>query len=282
MTVKNGQAPQILSMRYQSGALSAQDLEVLTFEELRAMRAATESSPVIRADFHVLASCTDGNGRLRVDFEAHPFGAGDLAWIRPGWTHRWDDISDVQGSLVLLRPEFVSTAIIGADPPGMLVSPMSKTTPLITEAIEHLRREYAAVASDPIPDSTRILRNLLEVILLRARAGQHYRTTGEVFDAFARAVETHHHETRELSWYAAQLGYSTRTLTRAAHAAAGMSAKQFIDDRVILESKRLLVHGNLTTTECARRLGFDDPANFAKFFRTRTATSPGRFKSATT
>ncbi|MET9485421.1 AraC family transcriptional regulator [Nocardia sp. NPDC006630] len=280
MTVKNGQERQILPMRYESGALSALGLEILTFEELRTMRAGTESSPVIRADFHVLASCTDGNGRLRVDFAAHPFGAGDLAWIRPGWTHRWDDITDVQGSLVLLRPEFVSTAIIGADPPGMLVSPMSKTTPLITEAIEHLRSEYAAVEIDPLLDSARILRNLLEVILLRTRAGQHFRATGEVFDAFARAVEAHHHESRELSWYASELGYSARTLSRASHAAAGMSAKQFIDDRVILEAKRLLVHGDLTTTECARRLGFDDPANFAKFFRTRTATSPGRFKAA--
>jgi AraC-like DNA-binding protein len=54
------------------------------------------------------------------------------------------------------------------------------------------------------------------------------------------------------------LTYSPRTLSRATHETAGRSAKQFIDDRVVLEVKRLLAHTDMTATECARRTGFDD------------------------
>jgi AraC-like DNA-binding protein len=54
-------------------------------------------------------------------------------------------------------------------------------------------------------------------------------------------------------------------------------SRQFIDDRVVLEAKRLLAHTGVTVTECARRAGFDDPANFSKFFRARTGLTPGAF-----
>lgn len=73
------------------------------------------------------------------------------------------------------------------------------------------------------------------------------------------------------------LTYSPRTLSRATHETAGRGAKQFIDDRVVLEAKRLLAHTDMTATECARRTGFDDPANFSKFFRAHVGVAPGAF-----
>jgi AraC-like DNA-binding protein len=82
---------------------------------------------------------------------------------------------------------------------------------------------------------------------------------------------------RVVAWCARRLGYSPRTLSRATHEAVGRSAKQFIDDRVALEAKRLLAHTDITATECARRTGFDDPANFSKFFRARAGLAPGAF-----
>jgi NAD(P)-dependent dehydrogenase (short-subunit alcohol dehydrogenase family) len=50
-----------------------------------------------------------------------------------------------------------------------------------------------------------------------------------------------------------------------------------LDDRVVLEAKRLLAHTGVAVTECARRTGFDDPANFSKFFRARAGLAPGAF-----
>jgi AraC-like DNA-binding protein len=99
----------------------------------------------------------------------------------------------------------------------------------------------------------------------------------EVFAAFASAVDSHFSTSREVGWYARRLGYSERTLRRATQAATGRTAKQFIDDRVVLEAKRLLVHSHATAAECARHTGFDDAANFSKFFRRRTGLAPGAF-----
>ncbi|WP_435811648.1 helix-turn-helix transcriptional regulator [Streptomyces decoyicus] len=74
------------------------------------------------------------------------------------------------------------------------------------------------------------------------------------------------------------LGYSVRTLTRATHAAAGCGAKRYIDDRVLLEAKRLLVHTALTATAIGDRLGFPDATVFTKFFRQRATETPATFR----
>lgn len=107
-------------------------------------------------------------------------------------------------------------------------------------------------------------------------APQHFERRTTVA-AFADAVERHFATSRQVTWYAHRLGYSERTLSRATQEATGRTAKEFVDDRVILEAKRLLAHDGTTVAECARRTGFDDPANFSKFFRSRCGLPPGGF-----
>ncbi|MFJ7996488.1 helix-turn-helix domain-containing protein [Streptomyces sp. NPDC096310] len=74
------------------------------------------------------------------------------------------------------------------------------------------------------------------------------------------------------------LGYETRTRTRtrtrATRAGAGTGAKAFLDQRTLLEAKRLLAHAGLPIGRCAHRLGFRDTANFTTFFRRQTGLAP--------
>ncbi len=79
--------------------------------------------------------------------------------------------------------------------------------------------------------------------------------------------------------YARDLRYSVRTLTRATRAATGRGAKRFIDDRVLLEAKRLLVHTDLSATAVGERLGFPDATVFTKFFRLRVGETPTAFRA---
>jgi AraC family transcriptional regulator, transcriptional activator of pobA len=276
--VRNGQSAAIRMLRYQAGGAPDGGVEVTTFPRLRTMPAGSSNPPVQRADFHVLAIVGSGQGTVTVDFVLHRLEPGTIVWIRPGRVHRWDDITGVDGTLVLFRPESVPHGSPGADPLG----PVSWRPPgrpaLVRLAADHLRREYDAARAHPLPGSSAILRALLEVLLLRASDCAPPPPAGrEAFTAYAAAVEAHYAASRQVNWYARRLGYSPRTLSRATQEAVGRSAKQFIDDRVVLEAQRLLAHTGITVTECARRAGFDDPANFAKFFRARTSLTPGAF-----
>jgi AraC-like DNA-binding protein len=265
-------------LRYEAGGAPDGGIEVTTFACLRTMPAGSNLPPVQRADFHVLAIADSGQGVMTVDFVRHGLEPGTIVWIRPGRVHRWDDIAAVDGTLVLFRPESVPRGSPGADPLGPVAWRQPGSPALVRLAADHLRREYDAARARPLPGSTAILRALLEVLLLRASDGAPQPPAGrDVFTAYAAAVEAHYAASREVTWYARRLGYSQRTLSRATQEAAGRSAKQFIDDRVVLEAKRLLAHTGITVAECARRAGFDDPANFSKFFRARTGLTPGDF-----
>lgn len=280
--VKNGHQPGIRMVRYQDGNEPDGGVEATTFARLRTMPAGSMHPPVQRADFHVLAITGSGRGVVTVDFVRHRLEPGMIVWIRPGRVHRWDDIAAVEGTLVLFRPESVPQGSPGADPLGPVSWRQSASPALVRLAADHLRREYDAARARPLPGSIAILHALLEVLLLRASDTAPPPPVGrEAFTAYAAAVEQYYAASREVTWYARRLGYSPRTLTRAAREAVGRSAKQYIDDRVVLEAKRMLAHAGITVAECARRAGFDDPANFSKFFRARTGLTPGAFAERT-
>jgi len=81
-----------------------------------------------------------------------------------------------------------------------------------------------------------------------------------------------------VSDYAARLSVSTKTLTLAVRACTGQTPLQMIDDRLVLEAKRLLRLSDLTVKEIAYHLGFDSPSNFVKFFRRHTGFQPGEYQ----
>lgn len=280
--VRNGQHTPIRALRYQASGGPDGGVEVITFARLRTMPAGSRRPPVQRADFHVLAIVGSGHGTVTVDFAHHPLEPGTVVAIRPGRVHRWDDVAGVEGTLVLFRPESVSRDSPGADPLGPVSWRLPGRPALVRLAADHLRREHDASRAHPLPASTPVLHALLEVLLLRVGDGAPPPPAGrEAFRAYAAAVEAHHATSREVGWYASRLGHSARTLSRATHDAVGRSAKQFVDDRVVLEAKRLLAHTDITVAACARRTGFDDPANFSAFFRTRTGVTPGAFAART-
>ena len=132
--------------------------------------------------------------------------------------------------------------------------------------------------------SAELLRQLLAVALLRVarlpRApGSGSAEVSEVFRAFQREVERSFAATRDVQYYAARLGYAPRTLTRACLAATGTTAKQFLDARVTLEAKRLLVHTDQAVAAIGRDVGFSEPTNFGKFFAREAGMTPGAFRA---
>ena len=276
--VKNGQPGSILVLPFRAPDHRDDGVEVSTFAQLRTMPAGNSDPSVQRADFHVLAIAGPGHGIVTVDFVRYRLEPGTIVWIRPGRVHQWNDIASLDGTLVLFRPESVPIDSPGADPFGPVSWRPSEDQALVGIAARHLHCEYEAAHSQRLPGTPAILGALLEALLLRVSGcAPAPPAGGEPFTAFAAAVDAHYATSREVTWYARQLGFSSRTLSRATHEAVGRSAKQFIDDRVVLEAKRLLAHTEITVAQCARKTGFDDPANFSKFFRARARIAPGEF-----
>jgi AraC-like DNA-binding protein len=281
--VKSGQR-EIRAVPYRSPADAAFGIEVMSFAQLRAMGPWTKRAVPQRPEFHVLGLVEGGHGHHTVDFVRHSLAPGNALWIRPGVVHQLDGVEEVEGMLVLFQPDFLAAGTIAqkaADDPFGPVCWTCPSGPLPTLAAEHLRREYAEGAGDVPALRIETLRQLLAVLVVRLLPDQVAVPEGnETFMRFRAAVERDFARCRRVSEYARLLGYAPRTLSRATLAATGLGAKEFVDQRVILEAKRLLAHEDVPAAHCARRLGFDDAANFTKFFHHHTRQTPAAFRAA--
>ncbi len=97
------------------------------------------------------------------------------------------------------------------------------------------------------------------------------------YSVFLDLIEENFTQKKHVTDYVKMMGITTKTLNIATRRVSGISAKDLINKRIILEIKRLLSLGELLLFEISNELGFDEPSNMTKFFKRYTGTSPKNF-----
>lgn len=269
------------------------DVEVFLFSELRRRVARAEILALYHYSFHTLICVTEGEVTQLVDFQPVTCSAGSLLVLRPGQVHSFGSDEGWDGWMVLFRAEFLPSETqttadllpaLGLD---RLPDHLSLSTGDFQAVSEVITRMRVDAASDASPqDVHALLRYQLCSLLLRLTVlqDQHVgtvvaRTPGvQRFAKFRRLVEQNYAGWHQVSAYAAALGCTEKSLTRAALEATGQSAKSVIMARIALEAKRLLVHTDRPIYLIAEGLGFEEASNFAKFFKRETGFPPLGFR----
>ena len=238
-----------------------------------------------RLDFHLMALTTAGHGTVEIDFTTHECRPGTLLCIQPGQAVRFGGEDGFDAALVSWRGD----PLAGEE----LIGVAAESHQLTGADEDAMISEFAQLAEDrgrlrEGPIAAALLRHQLAVLLLRVAlltgAEDEAPPTAEArtFARFRSALVAGHAESRRVEDYAARLGCSVRTLTRASLAITGRTAKQVVDDRVALEARHLLACTSLSVAEVGRRLGFPEPTNFGRFFHREVGESPGAFRAAAT
>nr|WP_246141317.1 AraC family transcriptional regulator [Micromonospora olivasterospora] len=237
-------------------------------------------------DADLLILVTGGHGTAELDFRPLPCRPGTLLRVRPGQALRCVgpqlDAVVVRWRAAALRGLGVNAddlpayrQLAGEDEDAMI----NEVTQLVVDCRRH----------PDAPAARALLRHQLAVLLLRLALlapdpadapGDGRRAESHTFERLCREVERGYQRTRRVEDYAARLGSSVRTLTRACLAVTGRSAKQVIDERVALEARRLLAATDEPIARIGRRLGFPEPTNFGRFFTREVGVSPGAFRAA--
>lgn len=226
---------------------------------------------------HVLMLTTAGHGAVEVDFTTLNCRPGTLLWAYPGQALRLPT-PGLDASFVTFEPRLARQP----EPDGV------RHWQLEGEDEDAVISDFSQLAVDserhrPGPLAAALLQHQLTVLQLRIallttarnEAGPEART----YALFSRLLEDGHPNSRRVEDYAADLGCSVRTLTRACLAVTGRTAKQVVDDRVSLQARRLLACTALSVAEVGRHLGFPEPTNFGRFFHREVGTSPGQFRA---
>jgi len=102
--------------------------------------------------------------------------------------------------------------------------------------------------------------------------------SGSLAYRFHSLVEHHFKTQKSISFYAKQLCITPNYLGVICRKQYKMSALAFIQERVLLEAKRLLHSSDRLIKEVAFDLGFRNLAYFSYFFKSKTSLTPNEYK----
>ena len=271
------------------------DIEVIDAAELRARVASKSERGFERVDFQCVVFVQSGTYRHVVDFDTHELVGGSALVISPGQVHRFGPPSEWEGWMLVVDTHLVP------EPARWLPTHVRLDAAAAEATAELFARLDADTRSTADPAGLVALLELEVAVLMGRLAlgatgvagtgdGEAAREVGadRLVDPvlvarhrqYRAAVEDGFRRCHLVAPYARDLGCSTRSLNRACRAAGGVSAKQVLVARLVLEAKRLLAHTDDTVAAISHDLGFDEPTNFVKFFRRETAITPLAFRDA--
>ncbi len=100
----------------------------------------------------------------------------------------------------------------------------------------------------------------------------------DIVREFNFLVEQHFKVKHSVTEYAELMFKSPKTLSNVFSKIGFKPPLQYIQNRLLLESKRLLHYSNLSIKEVAFEIGFEDIQTFSRFFKKKEGISPSKFR----
>jgi AraC-like DNA-binding protein len=133
-------------------------------------------------------------------------------------------------------------------------------------------------------DMLQMLLKRLIIILTRLAKKQYIRDPDlpghklDIIRQYNLLVESHYKKQHQVQFYASELHKSSKTLANLFALYNNKSPLAIIQERIIMEAKRLLIYTDKSAKEIAHELGFEDTAYFSNFFKKHTAHPPMDFR----
>lgn len=269
-----GEAPQYAGERY---------LHLEALDE-RSRPADWNIRPHTHANLNHVFHIREGGGIMLADGGEYAFQGPCLLVVPAGAVHGFTYDAETHGSVLTvsdgyfddlvrrcdeLRPVFAIAALPCGDVAGL------------EDAFERLGRELAWSAPGHRLSVDALLSTILVEVLRLAHAAEAPRVVGPraaLVARFRERLEAQYRHDAGVEAYADALGVTPKQLRGACIAVAGAPPIKLIQDRLLLEAKRLMLYSNMTIAEAAFYLGFDDPAYFTRVFTKGCGQSPRRFR----
>jgi AraC-like DNA-binding protein len=102
--------------------------------------------------------------------------------------------------------------------------------------------------------------------------------SSRIIRQFKELIDSLYKKFHKVSEYAGEMNITSNYLNEVIKSETGHSAKELIQDRIMLEAKRLATYSDLQLKEISFELGFEDPAHFSKFFKNLSGTDFSSFR----
>ena len=268
------------SDEFNSGIL----IEKISFKDLPNFEEWGQSE---RHDRHSFFLLENGTIQIEIDFQKYEIKPSCVIYMHPNQVHRIIGFENVTvNSLAInnesLNPEYLT-----------LLEEISPTRPLllkqenfsiISEAVslclKFSERKNDKLYHSILKDSCNALVALvISQYLIQGQSSDSNSRFETITKAFKKLIESHFTSTKKPSEYAQKLHISTSYLNECIKNTTGHSVSYHIQERVVLEAKRLLHHSKKSVKEIATDLGFEDYPYFSRLFTKVTGMTALSFRN---
>ena len=251
----------------------------------------------IRNNSHVLSYyditlITEGSGMFHLDENNFDVCPKKVFFTSPMQVRKWEFEKIPVGLVLLFEEEFLNTFFNDPEFVQRLFyfnATSHKPALLLTDPdfvyFETILRniETEIVAQQKKDDH--ILRALLyHVLVWLNRLYQKSNSISEslsghyIFE-FRKLVNQHFADQHSVGFYADKLNITAGHLNDIVNQHFGVSAKQFVQNRIFLEAKKMLLYSSKSVSEIAWQLNFQDDSYFVRAFKKKTGYTPHSWKN---
>lgn len=245
-----------------------------------------------RHDYYTILLVKEAGGKHMIDFNEYAFSNHQVFFVSPGQIHQVVEEKQSTGYVVLFSPQFLAENHIPCYfiDDLQLFNDHGHSPPLLVNDTEFARlagfceemiqvRDFDLKYKEPAISSyiKLFLIHANNVCSLQNNHPQNQEAANSILKNFKTLVNEKFHEWHQTTDYASELNVTPDYLSRVVKSLTGKTSKEFIQARIIIEAKRLIVFSDLTSKEIGYQLGFSEPANFSAFFKKHTGFPPSQF-----
>lgn len=258
----------------------------------------TVQNEVHRHDFHEVFFFLTGMGEHMIDLEPVPLQPPCVHLVAPGQVHQLTRSADATGIVVMFGESALMATGQASPVPALFngearhrafaLSPaMLAEVQGLTGSIERELEQAEGLPAEQAGPVDGVVLNYLGILLMKSA---HWRQAAlpkgaapmdqaDPVQRFVRLVERGFLEKRQVGAYAQELALSPGRLNELVKKRLGKSASEVIQDRLLLEAKRLLLHADLSMKEVSYALWIQDPAYFNRLFKKATGLTPAEYRT---
>lgn len=228
-----------------------------------------------------------GTVSIEIDFQKYKIKPSSVIYIHPDQVHRTTSFDNITVSSWAihnenLNPDYLTLLeeIRPAKPLVLQKDIFSLVSEAVSLCLKLSERKNDKLYHSLLKDSCNALTALvLSQYLEQATPTDRLSRFETVTRTFRKLLERNYTTTKRPADYARQLNISTPYLNECVKNTTGYSVSYHIQQRVVLEAKRLLCYSDKPVKEIAAHLGYDDYPYFSRMFTKATGASALAFRN---
>jgi AraC family transcriptional regulator, transcriptional activator of pobA len=245
-----------------------------------------------RHSFYHLVWFTKGGGSHTIDFERFPVKPFQIYFMIPGQVHSWHFEGEMDGYIVHFNEGLVSSflhdrhylenfSFFKGDAAGSVCQVPPHEQEHLAGLFESMLSELKGGQEQNL-DMIRL--GLLELFITVNRSCKNREAKNipaqkrTVLRNYLQLIDQYFRTIKLPKEYAGLLYITPNHLNAVCNELLGKTAGDLIKDRIMLEAKRLLTNADMTVTEIAYDLNFQDNSYFNRFFKKNAGMTPDAFR----